>query len=213
MICTSTGCFVEISALPIIFSSRARVRRNRSLRRHFTLPLACTFSFFTPTSSPEISLSIIPQAAYSLLFCSRWCLLSCSKFPPLFVPFHAVSRRANLRRSFVARSLGFVLPACFISGVSFALPARAQQPVTSQLPATQSSNALADGQGTWDLAAFLGGGTGAGKSSNTQFLFAGGRAGLVLSPDLFRSTPLGGNFKYPVEVMPVYAVFTQNGPV
>jgi hypothetical protein len=70
-----------------------------------------------------------------------------------------------------------------------------------------------DGQGTWDLGAFLGGGTGAGKSSNTQFLFAGGRAGLVLSPDLFTSTPIRGNFEYAVEVMPVYTVFTPSGAV
>src|SRR5215467_1281173 len=40
MMCTSTGCAVESSALPIIFSSRARVRKNRSRRCRRTLPLA-----------------------------------------------------------------------------------------------------------------------------------------------------------------------------
>jgi lipid A 3-O-deacylase len=118
-----------------------------------------------------------------------------------------------LRRLPIARSLRLVLPAAFIAAISFALPARAQQPAASQPAASQSSNALADGQGTWDLGAFLGGGTGAGKSSNTQFLFAGGRAGLVLSPDLFTSTPIRGNFEYAIEVMPVYTVFTPGGAV
>jgi lipid A 3-O-deacylase len=139
--------------------------------------------------------------------------LSCSKFSPWFAPFHVVFRRANLRRSLVARSLRCVLPVCFIASLSFTLSARAQQPAASQPAATPSSSALVDGQGTWDLGAFLGGGTGAGKSSNTQFLFAGGRAGLVLSPDLFTSTPIRGNFEYAVEVMPVYTVFTPSGAV
>src|SRR5262249_37089044 len=76
-----------------------------------------------------------------------------------------------------------------------------------------SSNSLTDGRGTWELGAFLGGGTGAGKSSDTQFLYAGGRAGLVLTPDLFTSTPIRGNLEYAVELMPVYTVFTPNGAV
>jgi lipid A 3-O-deacylase len=137
--------------------------------------------------------------------------LSCSKFSSLFAAYHTVSRRTNLH--LVARFLRFALPVCFIAGLSFVLSARAQQPTTSRPPDTQSSNSLADGQGTWDLGALLGGGTGAGKSSNTQFLFAGGRAGLVLSPDLFTSTPIRGNFEYAVEVMPVYTVFTPSGAV
>jgi lipid A 3-O-deacylase len=75
------------------------------------------------------------------------------------------------------------------------------------------TNSLTDGRGTWELGAFLGGGTGAGKSSDTQFLYAGGRADLVLTPDLFTSTPIRGNLEYAVEVMPVYTVFTPNGAV
>jgi hypothetical protein len=35
---------VETSAFPIILISRARVRRNRSFRRSFTLPLALVFA-------------------------------------------------------------------------------------------------------------------------------------------------------------------------
>jgi hypothetical protein len=81
-------------------------------------------------------------------------------------------------------------------------------------PESQSPpNALRDGRNTWDFGAFLGGGTGGGKSSDTQFLYAGGRAGFVLSPDLFTSTPIRGNFEYAVEVMPVYTVFTPGGGV
>ena len=90
----------------------------------------------------------------------------------------------------------------------FASAASAQQTV----PAT-STNTLTDGRGTWELGAFLGGGTGAGKSSDTQFFFVGGRVGLVLTPDFFPSTPIRGNLEYAVEIMPVYTVFTPNGPV
>lgn len=77
----------------------------------------------------------------------------------------------------------------------------------------EPANSLTDGRGTWELGAFLGGGTGAGKSSDTQFLFAGGRLGRVLTPDLGHSTFLRGNFEYAVEVMPVYTDFTPNGAV
>ena len=109
-----------------------------------------------------------------------------------------------------------------------AMPAFAQQKSTSQSrsatidvndPSTivavidEVPNVLANGRGTWELGAFLGGGTGAGKSSDTQFFYAGGRAGLVLTPDLFTSTPIRGNLEYAIEVMPVYTVFTPNGAV
>jgi hypothetical protein len=107
-----------------------------------------------------------------------------------------------------AKSLHFILSLSFVTWLALAAPARAQQPAASQQP----PNALVDGRGTWDFGAFLGGGTGAGKSSNTQFLFAGGRAGRVLTPDLGRAF-LRGNFEYAVEVMPVYTVFTPNGAV
>lgn len=99
---------------------------------------------------------------------------------------------------------------------TLAAPLSAQQSASSGTSNTQqptTANALTDGRGTWELGAFLGGGTGAGKASDTQFLFAGGRGGLVLSPDLFTSTPVRGNFEYAVEVMPVYTVFTPNGAV
>jgi hypothetical protein len=99
------------------------------------------------------------------------------------------------------------IPVVFIFSL-FAGIASAQQAA----PATPA-NSLTDGRGTWELGAFLGGGTGAGKSSDTQFLYAGGRAGLLLTPDLFTSTPIRGNLEYAVEIMPVYTVFTPNGAV
>ncbi len=47
---------------------------------------------------------------------------------------------------------------------------------------------------------------GLGKSDNTQFFYAGGRAGRVLTSDhlsgIFR-----GNFEWAVDVMPIYVVF------
>src|SRR6266851_5610832 len=48
IMCTNTGCLVESSALPIIFSSRARVRKNRNLRCVFTLTLAFIAFFPVP---------------------------------------------------------------------------------------------------------------------------------------------------------------------
>jgi lipid A 3-O-deacylase len=115
-----------------------------------------------------------------------------------------------LRRSNFARTVLFLLLS-IVAGLPLAspAPARAQQPPAAAEP----PNSLVDGRGTWDLGAFLGGGTAAGKSSNTQFFFGGGRAGLVLTPDLASNTPLRGNFEYAVEVMPVYTVFTPNGAV
>jgi hypothetical protein len=106
---------------------------------------------------------------------------------------------------------GVILAAGKISALDLRLEVAASGGV--QVDAPKAPNSFADGRGTWELGAFLGGGTGAGKSSNTQFLFAGGRGGLVLTPDLASNTPLRGNFEYAVEVMPVYTVFTPNGAV
>ena len=104
------------------------------------------------------------------------------------------------------------LPRCiflsFLANLAIAGPACAQQQTAT---GEQPPNVL-DGRGAWDLGAFLGGGTGAGKSSDTHFLFAGGRVGRVLTPD-FGGNFLHGNFEYAVEVMPVYTVFTPSGAV
>jgi lipid A 3-O-deacylase len=61
-------------------------------------------------------------------------------------------------------------------------------------------------RGTWELGAFAGGGTGLGKSDNTQFFFAGGRVGRILTGDHL-SGWARGNFEWAIDVMPIYAVF------
>jgi hypothetical protein len=62
------------------------------------------------------------------------------------------------------------------------------------------------------LGLFSGGGIGLGKSDNTQFFYAGGRAGRVLTSDhlsgIFR-----GNFEWAVDVMPIYVVFPPESAV
>jgi lipid A 3-O-deacylase len=68
-------------------------------------------------------------------------------------------------------------------------------------------------RGTWEFAPLVGGGSGLGKSSNTQFFYAGGRAGWVLTgehlPGLLR-----GNFEWAADALPVYLFFTPaNGTI
>lgn len=68
-------------------------------------------------------------------------------------------------------------------------------------------------RGTLEFAPLVGGGSGLGKSSGTQFFYAGGRAGWVLTgehlPGLLR-----GNFEWAADALPVYLFFTpSNGTV
>lgn len=67
-------------------------------------------------------------------------------------------------------------------------------------------------RGTWEFGAFAGGGTGLGKSDNTQFFFAGGRVGRVLTHDHL-SGWMRGNFEWAVDMMPLYAVFPPQSAV
>jgi lipid A 3-O-deacylase len=60
-------------------------------------------------------------------------------------------------------------------------------------------------RGAWELGVLAGGGTGLGKSSGTQFVYAGGRAGLILTGNHLPGF-LHGNFEWAVDVMPLYAV-------
>jgi len=66
--------------------------------------------------------------------------------------------------------------------------------------------------GTWELGVFGGGGTGLGKSDDTQFFLAGGRIGLVLTKE-FLPGWARGNFEYAVDLMPIYTVFPPNSAV
>src|SRR5271156_2385172 len=61
-------------------------------------------------------------------------------------------------------------------------------------------------KGTIELGLFAGGGIGLGKSDNTQFFYAGGRGGWVLTSDHLPGL-LHGNFEWAVDVMPIYVVF------
>jgi lipid A 3-O-deacylase len=67
-------------------------------------------------------------------------------------------------------------------------------------------------RGAVNLGVLGGGGTGLGHSDGTQFGYAGGRAGIVLTgehlPGLLR-----GNFEWDVDVLPMYVVFPPNGGV
>jgi lipid A 3-O-deacylase len=74
------------------------------------------------------------------------------------------------------------------------------------LAAAQDAASQSLTRGTWELGVFSGGGIGLGKSDNTQFMYAGGRVGRVLTGEhlsgLFR-----GNFEWAVDLMPMYTVF------
>ncbi len=61
-------------------------------------------------------------------------------------------------------------------------------------------------RGAVNLGFLAGGGTGLGKSDNTQFFYAGGRVGIVLTHDHLPGL-LRGNFEWDFDVLPVYPVF------
>ena len=67
-------------------------------------------------------------------------------------------------------------------------------------------------RGAWEFSALGGGGSGLGKSDKTQFFYAGGRAGRVLTAEHLPGI-LRGNFEWAVDLLPVYSVFTPNGAV
>lgn len=98
------------------------------------------------------------------------------------------------------------------SFVVFAISTLTLIAIAAPRAAAQDLPAQSLSRGTWELGLFGGGGTGLGKSDTTQFAYAGGRVGLVLTGEhlsgLFR-----GNFEWGVDVMPVYTVITTNGPV
>jgi lipid A 3-O-deacylase len=67
-------------------------------------------------------------------------------------------------------------------------------------------------RGAINLGFLGGGGSGLGKSDNTQFGYAGGRAGFVLTGDHLPGL-LRGNFEWDVDVLPMYIVFPPNSGV
>lgn len=83
----------------------------------------------------------------------------------------------------------------------------ATAPARAQTVAAQSQT-----RDAWEFEPFVGGGTGLGKASNTQFLIAGGRAGKILTGEHLGSW-LRGNFELATEVMPLYLVMQPGGAV
>jgi lipid A 3-O-deacylase len=76
----------------------------------------------------------------------------------------------------------------------------------ASISAAQDSASVKLQKGSWELGGIIGGGTGLGKSSGTQFLFAGGRGGRIFTKEHLPGW-LKGNFEWAVEVMPLYEVF------
>jgi len=67
-------------------------------------------------------------------------------------------------------------------------------------------------RGTFEFGPLVGGGSGLGKSDGTQFLYLGGRGGLILTGEHLPGF-LRGDFEWAVDAMPVYTVFTTSGAV
>jgi len=65
---------------------------------------------------------------------------------------------------------------------------------------------------TWEFGVFSGGGLGLGKSDTTQFMYAGGRIGRVLTGEHLHGW-LRGNFEWAVDLMPMYTVFPPGSAV
>jgi lipid A 3-O-deacylase len=105
------------------------------------------------------------------------------------------------------------LAALFSLAAVHALPAQTPTPIIDPaLP--DDGNWVHDAlhQHTIQLGLLGGGGTGLGKSSGTQFGYAGGRGGIVLSPD-FLPGLLRGNFEWAADVLPMYVVFPPQSAV
>jgi lipid A 3-O-deacylase len=98
----------------------------------------------------------------------------------------------------------FLMLAFVVSSVSVA---GAQ---TSASPADSPAQIMT--RGSWELGAFSGGGLGLGKSDTTQFMYAGGRAGLVLTGEHLHGWRRG-DFEWAVDLMPLYTVFPPNSAV
>jgi lipid A 3-O-deacylase len=67
-------------------------------------------------------------------------------------------------------------------------------------------------RGAWELQPSVGGGTGLGHSDTTQFLFAGGRVGKIITADHLHGW-IRGNFELAADFMPLYLVMQPAGAV
>jgi len=64
----------------------------------------------------------------------------------------------------------------------------------------------------WETGIIAGGGDGLGKSDNTQFMYAGGRVGIILTGEHLPGW-LHGNFEWAADIMPIFTVFPPNSAV
>lgn len=104
----------------------------------------------------------------------------------------------------------------FILAMTGIASAQEQAPSTSQ---SQTSNASPPanedyvhetlGRGAWETGFLAGGGDGLGKSDNTQFMYAGGRVGVVLTGEHLPGW-LRGDFEWAGDVLPIFTVFPPN---
>lgn len=67
-------------------------------------------------------------------------------------------------------------------------------------------------RGRWQLGVVGGGGDGLGKSDNTQYMYAGGRVGIVLTGEHLPGW-LRGDFEWAGDVLPIFTVFPPNSAV
>ena len=91
----------------------------------------------------------------------------------------------------------------------FAIVATAQDPkpkpdVVQAKPDSQAPSVSVT-KGTWEITPFIGGGTGFGKRSSTQFFYGGSRFGKVLTAD-HGSGLIRGNFELAFDLIPLYVI-------
>jgi lipid A 3-O-deacylase len=135
--------------------------------------------------------------------------------PDCFRFFHLNDRRPKLLAPKVW------LAALLALGCATMLAAQDPPAAASTTPPASLATSPADngdwvhqslGQHAIQLGLLAGAGTGLGHSGGTQFGYAGGRGGIILSPE-FLPGFLRGNFEWAADVLPMYVVFPPSGAV
>src|SRR5271163_1647107 len=119
------------------------------------------------------------------------------------------------------RAARFLLPVILALGFATALAAQDASTPSSSTAQASLATSPADngdwvhqslGQHAIQLGLLAGAGTGLGHSGGTQFGYAGGRGGIILSPE-FLPGFLRGNFEWAADVLPMYVVFPPSSAV
>jgi len=135
--------------------------------------------------------------------------------PDCFRFFHLNDRRPKLLAP------RFWLAVLLALGCATMLAAQDPPAAASTTPPASLATSPADngdwvhqslGQHAIQLGLLAGAGTGLGHSGGTQFGYAGGRGGIILSPE-FLPGFLRGNFEWAADVLPMYVVFPPSGAV